>query len=91
LHLIFFTLRKDNLVLSKKIFSFALEFNLKAMNLVYISEDGHEYEIEDFIIYAIWKIQDLKDQNYTEEEILCFDDSIIWHEFVKNRMENKNT
>jgi len=49
----------------------------------YISEDGHEFKKEDFESYAIWKIRDLKELDYSEQEVLFFDDNVLWVEFVK--------
>lgn len=59
------------------------------MDRTYISEDGHYFSNEEFFSYAIWKIQDLKDQHFNEDEIINFDDSEMWCGFTKKFLENK--
>lgn len=50
--------------------------------MVFIIDEGHEFGIEDFNSYAIAKIEDLKKQGYSYEDILLYDDSIVWFEFI---------
>jgi hypothetical protein len=59
------------------------------MNTAYVSEDGHEFKREDFVLYATWQIQNLRIQGYSEEEILFFDDNPIWYEFAQKQVKIK--
>ncbi len=67
-----------------------LRIKFEVMVTVYYSEDGHEFKIDDFVTYAVWKIQDLKNQGYLDEDILNFDDCAMWKQFTK-KMNNKFT
>lgn len=53
------------------------------MDFEYILEDGHVFSYEETLAYITWKIQNLKTQQYSSEEIINFDDSEIWLYYVK--------
>ena len=59
------------------------------MDLVYISEDGHCFSNEEFYSYVIWKMQDLKEQHFSQEEIINFDDSKMWNYRTNKLLTNK--
>lgn len=48
----------------------------------FFTEDGHEWNQEEFEFYAIWQMNELKKKGYSDDEILHFDDHEIWREFV---------
>ncbi len=50
--------------------------------MAYITEDGNILSEEDFWQYAILKVKELKEDDYSIEDILLFDDNIDWIEFV---------
>ena len=56
------------------------------MGKEYKTEDGHIFTKEDFDVYAIWKIQDLKSQGYLKDEVILFDDNDLWQEFIKQQL-----
>jgi len=48
-----------------------------------ISEEGHVFSEEDALEYIKWKVNDLKQQGYSDEDILRFDDTNAWDCFAK--------
>jgi hypothetical protein len=53
------------------------------MEHFYITEDGFYFDLDDFTDFARWKIQDLQDQSWSNDDILNFDNSTLWHDFVE--------
>lgn len=52
----------------------------------FFTEDGHEWNQEEFEFYATWQMNELKKKGYSDEEILHFDDLEIWREFVSRKI-----
>lgn len=59
------------------------------MDREYFSEDGHYFSHEEFSSYAMWKLQNLKDQHFSEDEIINFDSSEMWCDFIKKLLKKK--
>lgn len=55
------------------------------MDLDYFTEDGHHFSKEDYEEFVLWKIKELKEQGYEEEEIICFDDNRNWRKLANNK------
>jgi L-rhamnose mutarotase len=54
------------------------------MGTNYITEDGYYFSLEDLTQFALFKVQELRNQNKTNDEIIEFDDNQLWQEIVKN-------
>ena len=48
------------------------------MEIEIFSDDGSPLEYEDVVAYVIWKIPYLKEEGYTEQEIVQYDDNEQW-------------
>jgi hypothetical protein len=44
----------------------------------YFTEDGHYWNNEEMTQFARFKIEELIDQNYSNDEIIGYDDSDLW-------------
>ncbi len=59
------------------------------MDLDYFTEDGHYFSEEDMRAYVIWQIKELKEQNYNDEDIVCFDDNRWWEKLATRFLEDR--
>ncbi len=60
------------------------------MNTEYTTEEGYYFSDEDGRCWAKWKIQELREKNFTNEEILKFDDSESWRNSINELFENED-
>ncbi|HUM89302.1 MAG TPA: hypothetical protein PKV50_07220 [Prolixibacteraceae bacterium] len=48
------------------------------MGTNYFTEDGHCWNSEEMTQFARFKVEELIDQNYSNDEIIGYDDSDLW-------------
>ena len=53
----------------------------------YQTEDGHYLLQEDFIFNVKWKVDNLKKQRYSNEDILNFYDDHNWYDYAKSFLD----
>lgn len=53
----------------------------------YITEDGHLFDIEDFEAYAIYKVDILIKEGYSDNDIISYDDFLNWKVFVSKLLK----
>jgi hypothetical protein len=46
-------------------------------------DEGHIFDYEDIVLYIKWKVSDLKDQGYSDQDILEFDSCDDWYEYAR--------
>jgi|GEM_PF-3488097 len=46
-------------------------------------DEGHVFDYEDFVFYVKWKVNDLKEQGYSDQNILEFDYCANWDYFAE--------
>ncbi len=56
--------------------------------MIYILEDGHIFDNSDIFQLFSWKINELRNEGYSEDEILHFDDSILWYDYITLKFNN---
>ncbi|MEA4936718.1 hypothetical protein SDC9_164328 [bioreactor metagenome] len=45
-------------------------------------DEGHIFDYEDIVFFIKWKVSDLKDQGYSDQDILEFDYCDDWYEYA---------
>jgi hypothetical protein len=65
-------------------------YSRKIMELNYQTVDGHYFLHEDFIFYVKWKVEDLKSQGYSDDDILCFDNCDGWYDYAISFLQEIN-
>lgn len=53
----------------------------------YQMEDGHYLLQEDFIFNVKWKVDNLRKQRYSNEDILNFYDDHSWYDYAKSFLD----
>ncbi len=48
------------------------------METNYCTEDGHFWDIEDLTQYALFKVKEMLELNYSNDEIIGFNDNKMW-------------
>ena len=53
------------------------------MRTNYRTEDGHYWDIDELTQFIRFKVQELRNQNKTNDEIIEFDDNQMWQELAR--------
>jgi hypothetical protein len=57
------------------------------MDRNYFTEDGHYWNIEEMMQFARFKVKELIDQNYSNEEIIGYDDCDLWKKVAQQLLK----
>ncbi len=60
------------------------------MNTLLLIDEGHIFSDEDIIFNIRWKVNDLKEQGYSDQYILGFDYCDDWFEYASVFIEEIN-
>jgi hypothetical protein len=60
------------------------------MNTNYFTDDGHYWNIEDLTQHIIFMLPYLREQNYSDTEIIRFDNNEMWQKIARHIISASN-
>ncbi len=61
------------------------------METIYITDEGHEMNIDDYIQYVKFKVSDLISEDYSDDEVIGFDANNYWHFYSRIFLDKNHT